>query len=87
MLEHWKGRKPSKFLELSPPRSIIDSGELPFQEGRPLASSGDESGWDVSTIRFAPDREVFMIHVDKDSEGLEHVQLDNYDKRLHLRFA
>jgi hypothetical protein len=77
-LEHWKGRKPSKFLESSPPRSIIDSGELPFQEGRPLASSNDDEGWVVSTKCFAPDHEVFMIHIDKDSEGLEYIQLDDY---------
>jgi hypothetical protein len=77
-LEHWKGRKLSEFLESSPPRSIIDSGELPFQEGRPLASSDDEEGWDVSTKRFAPDHEVFMIHINKDNEGSKYVQLDDY---------
>jgi hypothetical protein len=77
-LEHWKGKKPSKFLESSRPRSIIDSGELPFQDGRPLASSNDEEGWAASTKRFVPDREVFMIHVDKDSEGSKYVQLDDY---------
>jgi hypothetical protein len=77
-LVHWKGRKPSKFLESSPPQSIIDSGELPFQEGRPLASFNDEEGWVASTKRFARDHVVFMVHIDKDSEGSEYVQLDNY---------
>jgi hypothetical protein len=72
-LEHRKGRKPSKFLEPSPPQSIIDSGELPFQEGIPLASFDDEEGQAASTKCFAPDREVFMIHIDKDSEGSENV--------------
>jgi hypothetical protein len=78
-LEYWKGRKPFEFLELSPPRSIINFSELPFQKGRPLTSFDDEEGRVVSTKRFAPDREVFMIHVDKDSKGLEHVQLGDYD--------
>jgi hypothetical protein len=32
----------------------------------------------VSTKRFAPDHEVFIFHVDKDSEGSEYVQLDHY---------
>jgi hypothetical protein len=77
-LEHWKGRNPSKFLESSPPRSIIDSGELLFQEGRPLASSNDEEDWAASIKRFTPNHEVFMIHVDEDSEELKYVQLDNY---------
>jgi hypothetical protein len=74
-----KGSKPSKFLKSSPPGSIIDSGELPLQEGRPLGASDEEKTQSArSTKCFAPDREVFMIHVDKDSEGLEHVQLDDY---------
>jgi hypothetical protein len=77
-LEHWNGRKASKFLESSPPQSIINSDELPFQEGRPLASLNDEEGWATSTKRFTPDREVFMIHVDKDNEGSEYVQLVDY---------
>jgi hypothetical protein len=32
----------------------------------------------MSSKCLAPDRDVFMIHVDKDSEGLEYVQLDGY---------
>jgi hypothetical protein len=31
-----------------------------------------------SAKRFAPNREVFMIHADEDCEGLERVQLDDY---------
>jgi hypothetical protein len=31
---------------------------------------------------FAPNQEVFMIHADEDCEGLEQVQLDNYDDYL-----
>jgi hypothetical protein len=78
-LEHWKGTKPSKFFKPSPPGSIIDSGKLQFQEGRHLVSSNEEktqAAW--STKCFTPDREVFTIHIDKDSEGLEHFQLDDY---------
>jgi hypothetical protein len=50
----------------------------PFQEGRPLASSNDKEGWAASTKSFTPDREVFMINIDKDSEGSEYVLLDDY---------
>jgi hypothetical protein len=32
-----------------------------------------------SAKRFAPNQEVFIIHADEDSEGLEQVQLDEYD--------
>jgi hypothetical protein len=32
--------------------------------------------------RFAPNREVFMIHVGKDCEALERVQLDDQDDYL-----
>jgi hypothetical protein len=35
-----------------------------------------------SAKHFAPNREVFMIHTDKDCEGLERVQLDDYDDCL-----
>jgi hypothetical protein len=79
-LEHWKDVKLPGFLKSSPPRSITDSGELPFQEGRPLAlSDGEEEGKVARTTkRFASDREVFMIQADGDGEGLERVQLDNY---------
>jgi hypothetical protein len=63
--------KPSRFLKLGPPRSITTPNELPFQEGRPLPSSNDEDegqvGW--SAKRFAPNRELFMIHVGEDYEG------------------
>jgi hypothetical protein len=31
---------------------------------------------------FAPNQEVFMIHIGKDNEGLERVQLDDYDDYL-----
>jgi hypothetical protein len=41
-LVHWKDMKPSKLLDLSLPRFATDSGELPFQEGRPLDSSDEE---------------------------------------------
>jgi hypothetical protein len=73
--------KPSEFLKSSPPRSITDSGELPFQEGRPPTPSDDEEESQVarSTKRFTPNREVFMIHADEDGESLEWVQLDDYD--------
>jgi hypothetical protein len=53
--------------------------ELPFQKGIPLASSDDEEGRAASTKHFALDREVFMMHGDKDNEGLEYVRLDDYD--------
>jgi hypothetical protein len=35
-----------------------------------------------SAKRFAPNREVFMIHANEDCEGLERVQLDDYDDYL-----
>jgi hypothetical protein len=35
-----------------------------------------------SAKRFAPNREVFMIHVGEDREGLKRVQLDDYDDNL-----
>jgi hypothetical protein len=35
-----------------------------------------------SAKRFAPNREVFMIPADEDCEGLERVQLDDYDDYL-----
>jgi hypothetical protein len=41
---HWKGMKPSKLLDLSPPSSITNSSKLSFQEGWPLASSAEEQG-------------------------------------------
>jgi hypothetical protein len=67
-LEHWKGVKPSRFLKSIPPRSITDLDKLPFQEGRPLTSSINEEGWAASTKHFTLDREVFMIHGDKDND-------------------
>jgi hypothetical protein len=75
MFEHRKGLKPSRFLKSSPPRSITIPGELPFQEGRPLLPSSDKDEGQVvrSAKLFAPNREVFMIHADKDYEGLERV--------------
>jgi hypothetical protein len=76
--------KPSRFLKLSPPRSIITPIELPFQEGRPLLPSDDEDKGQVArgAKRFAPNQEVFMIHAGEDCEGLERVQLDFYDDYL-----
>jgi hypothetical protein len=73
--------KPSRSLKLSPPRFIATPGELPFQEGRPLPPSDNEDNSQVvqSAKRFAPNREVFMIHADEDCEGLEWVQLDDYN--------
>jgi hypothetical protein len=58
--------------------------ELPFQEGRPLPPSDDEDESQMvrSAKRFAPSREVFMIHTGEDCEGVERVQLDNYDDYL-----
>jgi hypothetical protein len=51
----WSGRfgpqkvmKPSRFLKSSPTRSITTSGELPFQEGRPLLPSDDEDEGQVA---------------------------------------
>jgi hypothetical protein len=41
-------------------------------------SSDDKEGQAASTKHFAPDCEVFMIHVEKDNEGLD-VQLDDYN--------
>jgi hypothetical protein len=35
-----------------------------------------------SPTRFAPNREVLIIHVDEGCEGLERVQLDDYDDYL-----
>jgi hypothetical protein len=35
-----------------------------------------------SAKRFAPNREVFMIHAGEDCEGLDWVQLDDYDDYL-----
>jgi hypothetical protein len=35
-----------------------------------------------SAKRFAPNREVFMIHADEDRDGLERVQEDDYDDYL-----
>jgi hypothetical protein len=69
--------KPSRPLKSSPPRFIATPGELPFQEGRPLPPSDDEDeGQMVRSAKcFAPNREVLMIHVDEDCEGLERVHL------------
>jgi hypothetical protein len=39
-----KVTKPSKPLDINPPRYTIDPDELPFQEGRPLDSSDEEGG-------------------------------------------
>jgi hypothetical protein len=36
-----------------------------------------------SAKRFAPNREVFVIHTGDDCEALEWVQLDDYDDYLH----
>jgi hypothetical protein len=81
---HRKGMKPSRSLKSSPPRFIATPGDLTFQEGRPLPPSDDEDkGQTVrSAKRFAPNREVLMIHANKDCEGLERVQLDNYNDYL-----
>jgi hypothetical protein len=82
--EHQKGMKPSKFLKSSPPRSITTPGELRFQEGRPLPPSDDEDEGLVvqSAKHFTPNQEAFMIHAGEDCEGLERVQLDDYDYLL-----
>jgi hypothetical protein len=76
--------KPSRSLKLSPPRFIATPEELPFQEGRPLPPSDDEdegqAAW--SAKRFAPNQEVLMIHANKNCEGLERFQLDDYDDYL-----
>jgi hypothetical protein len=76
--------KPSKVLKSSPPQSITTPGELPFQEGRPLPPSDDKDEDQVvrSAKRFAPNREVFMIHAGENCEGLELVQLGDYDDYL-----
>jgi hypothetical protein len=74
----------SRSVKSSPPRFITTPGELPFQEGRPLPPSDDED--DGQTVRsskhLAPNREVLMIHADEDCEGLERVQLDDYNDYL-----
>jgi hypothetical protein len=76
--------KPSRSLKSSPPQFIATPGELPFQEGRPLPPSDDEDDGQVarSAKRFTPNKEVLMIHADEDCEGLERVQLDDYDDYL-----
>jgi hypothetical protein len=76
--------KPSRSLKSSPPRFIATPGELPFQEGRPLSPSDDEDEGQAmrSAKRFAPNREVLIIHADEDCEGLEWVQPDDYDDYL-----
>jgi hypothetical protein len=76
--------KPSRSLKSSPPRFIATLGELPFQEGRPFPPSDDEDkGQAVWSAKcFAPNREVLMIHADEDCEGLERVQLYDYDDYL-----
>jgi hypothetical protein len=53
-------------------------------QGRPILPSDDEDeGQVVQRAKcFAPNREVLMIHADKDCEGLEWVQLDDYDDYL-----
>jgi hypothetical protein len=35
-----------------------------------------------SAKQFAPNRDVLMIHADEDGEGLERVQLDDYNDYL-----
>jgi hypothetical protein len=76
--------KPSRFLKSSTPRSITTPAKLSFQEGRPLSPSDDEDEGQVArSIKcFAPNQEVFMIHASEDCEGLERVQLDDYDDYL-----
>jgi hypothetical protein len=82
--EHRKGTKPSRFLKSNPPSSITTPGELPFQGGRSLPPSDDEDEDLVaqSAKRFAPNREVFMIHAGEDCAGVESVQLDDCDDYL-----
>jgi hypothetical protein len=67
--------KPSRSLKSSPPRFIATPDELPFQKGRRLHPLDDEDEGQVvqSAKRFAPNREVLMIHVNEDCEGLERV--------------
>jgi hypothetical protein len=81
---HQKGIKPSKLLKSSPPRSITTPGDLPFQEARPLLPSDDKDEGQVqqSAKCFTPNREVFMIQADENYEGLERVQLDDYNDYL-----
>jgi hypothetical protein len=81
---HRKGMKPSRFLKPSPPLFITTPSELPFQEGKPLLPSDDEDEGQVarSAKHYAPNREVFMIHAGENCEGLEWVQLDDYDDYL-----
>jgi hypothetical protein len=65
-LVYQKGTKPSKLLDLSLPRSATDSGELPFQEGRPLDSFDEEEGQTTRSKKdFTPERGVFMVHIAK----------------------
>jgi hypothetical protein len=58
---------------------IATPRELSFQEGRPLPPSYDED--EGQAVRHAKcfNQEVLMIHTDEDCEGLEQVQLDDYD--------
>jgi hypothetical protein len=81
---HRKGMKPSRSLKSSPSRFIATPGELPFQEGRPLLPSDNEDEGQAmrSAKRLTPNREVLMIHIDEDCEGLERIQLDDYDDYL-----
>jgi hypothetical protein len=53
-------------------------------KGRPLLPSDDEDEGQVvwSAKRFVSNREVFMIHAGEDCEGLERIQLDDYDDYL-----
>jgi hypothetical protein len=74
--------KPSKSLKSSLPRFIATPGELPFQEGRPLLLSDDEDEGQVVRCAKHFNRDVLMIHADEDCEGLERVQLDDYDEYL-----
>jgi hypothetical protein len=71
-----EGHETLQVSQIKSPRFIATPGELPFQEGRPLPPSDDEDDGQVvrSAKRFAANREVFMIHIDEDCEGL-----DDYD--------
>jgi hypothetical protein len=55
-----------------------------FSRRQTLPPSDDEDEGQVvrSAKRFAPNQEVLMIHADEDCEGLEWVQLDDYDNYL-----
>jgi hypothetical protein len=82
-LTRWKGTKPSKTLNINPPRYATDPDELPFQEGRPLDSSNEEGGLVKPKARnFPPEQEIFMVRIveiqlaDKEDSG--HLQLDDY---------